>query len=121
MRKGLFYILIALISIGIILLNTVDSIKYLTCEDPANYTIIVEEVKETEIELTITTFSSGETFSSYEYHIDGDTLYVGAKFALNPLTDNATGTHTFTIDTEERINVIYAKGGTEEVKVFPTD
>lgn len=121
MRKGLFYVFIALLAIGIILLNTVDGLKYLTCENPDNYIVVVNDVGDYEVDITLMTTSSAESFSSYEYHIDGDTLYIGAKFTMNPLNSNPNGSYNVILETDERINFIIAKGGSEETQVYPID
>ncbi|AIO18067.1 hypothetical protein KQ51_00164 [Candidatus Izimaplasma bacterium HR1] len=119
MRRGAFYVLMAIVAIGIILLNTIDSIKYLTCEDPNNYIYEINEITETSITITVDTTSSAETFSDYVYHINEDTLYIGVKYTMNPLNDNPTSRYTFTIEIEDEIDKIILKGGTEEKVIFP--
>jgi len=119
MRKGLFYILIALISVGVILLNTVDSVKYLTCEDPSKVEVVVTSITADEIVFNITKDTDSETFSDYVYHIENGTLYIGVKYALNPLNDSPNNSFTIELETPELIEVIIIKGGMEEVQVYP--
>ena len=117
MKRAPFFFIVVLVSIGIILLNSLNSLKYLTCEDPNNIVVTIDELTETEITLTITTLSSAETFSDYVYHIEDNTLYVGAKFALNLFTDSPRGSYTFTIETTEQIETVILKGGMEETSI----
>lgn len=119
MRKGAFYILIAIISIAIIALNTVDSVKYLTCEDPDNYSVTIDEMTDDEITVTIQKITQDETYSDNVYHIEDGVLYIGVKFTMNPLNDNPDATHTITIELEEAIHTIIAKGGIEEKTIYP--
>jgi len=119
MRKGFFYIFIALISVGVILLNTVDSVKYLTCEEPENVDIEVMSISNDEIVFEITKDTDNETFSDYVYHIEGKTLYIGVKYTLNPLNDDPISSFTVELDTTELIEVIIIKGGMDEVQVYP--
>ena len=119
MRKSLFYIFIALISIGVILLNTVDSVKYLTCEDPNNVDIVVTSITESKIVFEVTKDTDNETFSNYVYHIEDGTLYIGVKYALNPLNDSPNNSYTVELETTELIEIIIIKGGMEEVQVYP--
>lgn len=118
MRKGAFYVLIAIISIGIIALNTVDSMKYLTCEDPNNYTITVDEKTNESITLTIEKIKQNETYSDTVYHMEDGVLYIGVRFTMNPLNKEPDSSHTITFELTEEIHTIIAVGGVEEVEVY---
>jgi hypothetical protein len=119
MRKSLFFIVIAIVSIGVIVLNTNNTVKYLVCEDPNNYISIIDEVNNDSVVITVDTTSSAETFSDYVYHIEEGTLFIGVKYALNPLNDDATGRYTITIDTDTEIDTIILKGANEEEIIYP--
>ena len=119
MRKSLFFILIAIVSVGIIMLNTSNALKYLICEDPSNLKVEVTAISDTEITIEITKDTHNETFSEFVYHIKDGTLYVGAKYALNPLSDDDTYTYTETIQLNEPIDRVVVKGGVEEIEVYP--
>lgn len=119
MNKGLFFIFIALISVGIIALNTIDSVKYLTCEDPSKVTVEVKSITEDEIIFDITKDTDNETFTDYVYHIEDNTLYIGVKYALNPLNNSPNNSFTIELETTELIEFIVIKGGMEEVQVYP--
>lgn len=119
MRKNLFFVIIAIISIGIIVLNTNNTVKYLTCEDPSNYTYTVNSLTEDEVNITVTTVSSSETFSDYLFHFEEGTLYIGVKFALNPLSDSPNGTFTMNIELDEEISKIVLTGSNNEIQIHP--
>ena len=119
MRRGLFYIVVAIIAIGIIALNTIDSVKYLTCEDPENYNYTINEVSNNSVEIDISLNSTNETYSDFVYHINDSTLYIGVKFTMNPLNDDADGSYTIQIDIDEEITSIVLKGASKEKVIYP--
>ncbi len=53
------------------------------------------------------------------YHIEGNTLYIGVKYALNPLNDDPINSFTIELETTELIENIIIKGGMDEVQVYP--
>ncbi len=119
MRKSLFYIVVGIIAVGIIVLNTNSTVKYLTCEDPDNYGYTINEVTEDEVEIYVTTFSSADTYSDFKYHIEDGTLYLGVKFVLNPLNSSPEGSYTITIELDEEITSIVLKGSNNEKVIYP--
>ena len=118
MKRKVFFYIIVVISIGIILLNEVNALKYLTCDEPGEAIVIVEEVTEDEVSVMFITSSSAETFRTFKYHIDGDTLYIGAKYWINPFS-SGSGEFNTTIETKTEITTIIQKGGFEEREIYP--
>jgi len=110
---------IGIIAVGIIALNTVDSVKYLTCEDPENYSYIINEITTESVEIDIQLDSTSETDSDFVYHISDSTLYIGVKFTMNPLNDDADGSYTIQIDVEEEFSSIVLKGASKEKVIYP--
>ena len=119
MRRGAFFVLVAIIAVGIILLNTVNGIKYLTCEDPNNYVYEIVEVTDEEVTIIVDTTSSAETFSEYVYHVEEQTLFIGVKYTMNPLNDNPTSRYTITIELDNEIDTIVLKGANEQKVIYP--
>lgn len=120
MRKGLFYIVIAILSIGIIVFSTNNDLKYLICENPDNYLYTLDLVSQEEVTITVDTINNNDTFSEYVYHFEGSTLYIGVKFAMNPVNDNATSKHTFTIPLNDTIQKIILSGANNDKVIYPT-
>lgn len=119
MRRNLFYIVIALISIGIIALNSMDSVKYLLCEIPDNYVYTDLEVTNESVTITFDSPTSDQVFSDYEYHIEDDTLYIGVKYSMALIGNSSSSRKTVTIETDEDITTIILKGGSEEEVIYP--
>lgn len=119
MRKGLIYIVLGLISVGIIALSTVDSVKYLTCEEPDKILVEITSISDTEITLVITKDTNSESFSSFVYHIEDNILYVGAKYTMNPLNNEPTAVYTETLELTAPLESVIVKGGMIEEQIYP--
>lgn len=119
MRRNLFYIVIGMIAVGIILLNTNNTVKYLTCEDPNNYVYTIDEISNDELVITFDSPTSAETFGDYVYHVKNGILYIGVKYTLNPLSNDGTSRYTATIEFVDEINEIVLKGGNFEKVIYP--
>lgn len=119
MSRNLLYVVIGIIAVGIILLNTNNTVKYLTCEDPSDYTYVIESINSDELEITFETSNSTETFSDYVYHIDNGILYIGVKYSLNPLSNDENSRYTTTIELTEVVNEIILKGASNQLVIYP--
>ena len=119
MRKNLFFVLIAIISIGIITLNTSNTLKYLMCENPANYIYTDLVVEEDSVTITFDSPTSNEVFSDYEYHIEDNTLYIGVRYSMVIIGNESSSRKTVTIELDEEVDKIVLKGNNEEVIIYP--
>lgn len=118
MRRGLFYIVIGIISVGIILLNTSNTLKYLTCEDPNNYIYDNLVVEDKTMTITFDVTTSSESFSEYEYHIKDNTLYIGVKYKMIVLGE-ISSRETVTLDVNQTIEKVVLKGANTERIIYP--
>jgi hypothetical protein len=118
MKRKLFFGLVVIVSIGIILFEEIPYLKFLICDTPNSVIVTVEPMDDRFMNVTFMTTSSAETLRTYEYHIDGDTLYVGAKYWINPFGGGSDPVRV-TIPIHEDVTKVVYRGGTEEVEIYP--